>query len=185
MARPLKTSAALPQPVLIHVDDAIVVVEKPAGITTMRHAEEAAEFGPRGQHYLPPTLADLLPALLGDGRPVRAVHRLDRDTSGLVVFALTPAAESHLGKQFRAHSSARKYRAIVRGRPPAGKIESCFVADRGDGRRGGGAGGQRAVTHVSIIEELGPFTLVECRAGDGPHASGAHPSGRNRHTDLR
>src|SRR5438876_8155967 len=85
-------------------DAHVVVVDKPAGLTTMRHPEEAAEFGSRGRHFLPPTLADLLPAMLKPGRSgkpprVRAVHRLDKETSGLVVFALTPAAESHLGKQ--------------------------------------------------------------------------------------
>src|SRR5207245_4499223 len=88
-------------------DEHVVVVEKPAGLTTMRHGHEAAEFGTRGQRYLPQTLADLLPPLLAAQgkrrRRVQAVHRLDRDTSGLVVFALTPEATRHLGTQFRTH----------------------------------------------------------------------------------
>jgi 23S rRNA pseudouridine1911/1915/1917 synthase len=160
----------LPRPNLIHIDDSIVIVDKPSGLTTMRHASEAAEFGARGKHFLPPTLADLLPELLGDSRPVLAVHRLDRDTSGLVAFARTPEAEASLGKQFRAHSIARRYRAIVRGQAKAGRIESILVRDRGDGRRGSGndpATGQRAVTHVEVIELLGDFTLVECRLETG------------------
>jgi 23S rRNA pseudouridine1911/1915/1917 synthase len=98
------------------------------------------------------------------------VHRLDRDTSGLVVFARTPAAEKHLGQQFRTHAIERTYLAIVRGRPTQGRIESHIVADRGDGRRGSSATpgkGQRAVTNVRIVEELGPFTLVECRLETG------------------
>ena len=89
----------LPAPVILFADQHIVIVDKPAGLTTMRHAYEAAEFGPRGRRYLPPTLADLLPPRLqGRGRPgrVRAVHRLDKETSGLVVFARTPAAERSL-----------------------------------------------------------------------------------------
>jgi 23S rRNA pseudouridine1911/1915/1917 synthase len=158
-----------PAPVLHHVDDAIVVVEKPPGLTTHRHAAEAAEFGARGRRFLPPTLADLLPPLLPGGGPVLAVHRIDRDTSGLVVFARTPEAEAHLGRQFRAHTVARRYLAITRGRPPEGPIESWLVRDRGDGRRGSGppGDGQRAVTHVRVLEELGPCALVECRLETG------------------
>jgi 23S rRNA pseudouridine1911/1915/1917 synthase len=146
-----------------------VVVEKPPGLTTMRHAAEAAEFGPRGRRFLPPTLADLLPPLLPGGGLVRAVHRLDRDTSGLVVFARTPAAEADLGRQFRAHAIGRRYLAITRGRPAEGRIESWLVRDRGDGRRGSGppGAGQRAVTHVRVLEDLGPCALVECRLETG------------------
>jgi 23S rRNA pseudouridine1911/1915/1917 synthase len=153
----------------------VVVVEKPAGLTTMRHAEEAAEFGDRARRFLPPTLADLLPELLAKGRPgrhppVRAVHRLDKDTTGLVVFARTVEAERHLGMQFRAHTIERQYLALVRGRPKEGRIESWLVRDRGDGRRGSSptpGEGQRAVTHVCIVEAFGDYTLVECRLETG------------------
>src|SRR5262249_37057783 len=135
----------------------------------MRHPYEAAEFGARGRRYLPATLAGLLPAILGGGR-VRAVHRLDKETSGLVVFARTGAAERHLGKQFRAHTVERQYLAIVRGRARPQRIESWLVRDRSDGRRGSGpksGAGQRAVTHVRVEEELGDYTLVECRLETG------------------
>jgi 23S rRNA pseudouridine1911/1915/1917 synthase len=160
-------------PVVCHVDDAIVVVNKPAGLTTMRHAEDVKEQGARARRYLPPTLADLVPLLLRphtEGRtvPVRAVHRLDKETSGLVVFARTVEAERHLGGQLRAHTVQRLYRALVRGKAKAGRIESLLVDDRGDGRRGSNAEqGQRAVTHVAVVEELGEFTLVECRLETG------------------
>ncbi len=162
-----------PTPVIRFADAHLVVVEKPAGLTTMRHAHEAAEFGARGRRFLPPTLADLLPELLARGgkRPrVRAVHRLDRETSGLVVFALTGEAESHLGRQFRAHTVERTYLALVRGRPSSGRIESYLVEDRGDGRRGSTVEpgqGKRAVTHVRVVEELGAYALVECRLETG------------------
>jgi 23S rRNA pseudouridine1911/1915/1917 synthase len=101
---------------------------------------------------------------------VRAVHRLDKETSGLVVFARTIAAERHLGRQFRAHTVERCYRAIVRGRARSQRIESRLVQDRGDGRRGSSAAfgdGQRAVTHVRVVETLGACTLVECRLETG------------------
>jgi 23S rRNA pseudouridine1911/1915/1917 synthase len=162
-------------PVIRHADAQIVVVDKPAGLTTVRHAHEAAEFGDRGRRYLPATLADRLPRLLEERegkRPsrVRAVHRLDRETSGLVVFSHTPEAERHLGKQFRAHTTERRYLALVRGKATDQTIESWLVADRGDGRRGSSGihgEGQHAVTHVRVLEALGDYTLVECRLETG------------------
>lgn len=159
-----------PQPVLVYSDDTIAVVDKPAGLTTMRHAEEAAEFGPRGKAYLPVTLADLLPAMLGrPGKQVHAVHRIDRDTSGLVVFARTRPAADRLTEQFREHTVERRYHAIVRGRPKTSTVHSNLVRDRGDGRRGSSptGPGQRAITHVKVLEQLGEFALVECRLETG------------------
>jgi 23S rRNA pseudouridine1911/1915/1917 synthase len=163
------------KPVLFYVDAHVVVVDKPAGLTTVRHKQEAAEFGARARKFLPPTLADLLPQLVAQGRSgkpgrLRAVHRLDKDTSGLVVFARTPEVERHLGRQFRAHTIQRTYLALVRGRAQAGRIESFLVDDRGDGRRGSTAApgrGKWAVTHVRVVEDLGEFTLVECRLETG------------------
>jgi 23S rRNA pseudouridine1911/1915/1917 synthase len=154
---------------IVYSDDAIVVVNKPAGLTTSRSAEERAEFG-RGKKYLPTTLAELLPAALGSpNKPVRAVHRLDRDTTGLIVFARTPVAARHLTGQFRKRSVDRRYLAVTRGVPPEGRIESHLVADRGDGRRGSGEGddGERAVTHVRVVERLGTFAVVECKLDTG------------------
>lgn len=160
------------RPVLRYVDDHLIVVDKPSGLTTMRHAEDVREFGNRARRFLPSTLQDLLPGLLAahtgvqPGR-IRAVHRLDKETSGLVVFARTTSAESRLGEQFRAHTIERCYRAIVRGEAVSRRIESTLVEDRGDGRRGSGISGQRAVTHVTLIERLGAFSLVECRLETG------------------
>jgi 23S rRNA pseudouridine1911/1915/1917 synthase len=155
---------------LLYADDAVVVVNKPAGLTTMRHAEEADEFGPRGKRFLPKTLADLLPRLLASpGARAIPVHRIDRDTTGLVAFARTPAAAENLTRQFRTHSADRRYLALVRGAPRPGRVESIIVRDRGDGRRGSGPGpdGKRAVTHTKLLERLGPFALVECRLETG------------------
>src|SRR5262249_22386421 len=116
---------------------------------------------------------DLLPGQLPrhKGKPARviAVHRLDKETSGLVVFARTAEAAKHLGRQLREHSAERRYLAAVRGRAQDGTSESWLVRDRGDGRRGSGQRdeGQRAVTHIRVVEELGDFTLVECRLETG------------------
>lgn len=165
-----------PAGIQIHyLDEHLVVVDKPAGLTTMRHPEEVAQMGPRAGKFLPPTLADLLPGLLptsrrGNPARVTAVHRLDRDTTGLVVFARTEQAVRDLGRQFRTHTIERAYHALVRGRPPEGTIESWLVPDRGDGRRGSGGTrgeGQKAVTHVRLLEALGRYSLVECRLETG------------------
>lgn len=162
--------SAVPGVEIVYADDAVVVANKPAGLTTMRHREEAAEFGPRGQAYLPQTLADLLPGLLGaPSAKLFPVHRIDRDTTGLVAFARTPAAAVDLTKQFRKHTVDRRYLALVRGAPADGRIESTFVRDRGDGRRGSGTGpdARRAVTHVKVLERFPGFALVECRLETG------------------
>lgn len=161
--------------VIRYLDEHLVVVDKPAGLTTMRHADEAAEFGRGKQRFLPATLADALPGLIarqagGAGHAVYAVHRLDKETSGLVVFARTRAAERHLGAQFRAHTTERTYLALVRGAPATGRLESWLVRDRGDGRRGSSptpGEGQHAVTHVTLLEQLGAYALVECRLETG------------------
>jgi 23S rRNA pseudouridine1911/1915/1917 synthase len=149
---------------IVFQDSQVVVVDKPSGLTTMRHPDEAAEFGKRAQRFLPPTLADLLPL-----PRLRAVHRIDKETSGLVVFARTKQAETSLGRQFREHTIERRYLALVRGRAVSQRIESWIVRDRGDGRRGSGppGEGQRAATHVKVLEELGAYTLVECRLETG------------------
>jgi 23S rRNA pseudouridine1911/1915/1917 synthase len=160
-----------------HLDKHIAVVEKPAGMTSTRHADER-ELSPR-QRQRQPTLDELLPRAIakkeggrgkGGVRHIRSVHRLDRETSGLMVFARTAEAEKHLGQQFRAHSIRRRYLAIVRGPVEAQTIESRLVRDRGDGRRGSTdlpGVGKQAVTHVHPIERLGDYTLIECRLETG------------------
>ena len=101
---------------------------------------------------------------------MRAVHRLDRDTSGLLVFARTVPAERNLVQQFRAHTVHRRYLAIVLGDVASQTISARIVRDRGDGRRGTTRNpklGQHAVTHVRPVESLGPYSVVECRLETG------------------
>ncbi len=163
-------------------DEQLVVVEKPSGMTTMRHAEELNWSARRQRRE--PTLEDVLPDVLakslsssrkGQRRPARPlrvipVHRLDRETSGLMVFARTAAAERSLAEQFREHSIDRAYLAIVSGEITGQTIESFLVRDRGDGKRGSVSdpeAGQHAVTHVRPVEAVNGFTLVECRLETG------------------
>jgi len=159
------------------LDAHVVVVEKPAGLTTTRHAEE--RDWPARRRQIQPTLDELLPGIIariekrkrkGPPVPVRAVHRLDRDTSGLIVFARSVTAERHLVQQFRRHTTHRRYLAIARGSVGAETISTRLVRDRGDGRRGSTRlpeVGKQAVTHVRPIERLGEYTLVECRLETG------------------
>jgi len=164
---------------LHYLDDFICVVEKPARMTSNRHKEE--EMWSRKRKQRQSTLEELLPGVIakldpklrkhkGIPPPVRPVHRLDRETTGLMVFARTAAAESRLGLQFREHTTQRRYLALVHGAAQPQKIASNLVRDRGDGRRGGtsnAAVGKRSVTHVSVRERLGEYTLIECRLETG------------------
>lgn len=163
-------------------DEQLVVVEKPSGMTTMQHEDEAHWSARRRRRE--PTLEDLLPGALAEamtsprrGQTSRArlprvipVHRLDRDTSGLMVFARTAAAERSLVEQFREHSIDRAYLAIVQGEIAQQTIESFLARDRGDGKRGSvpdSEQGQHAVTHVRPIEFVNGYSLVECRLETG------------------
>jgi 23S rRNA pseudouridine1911/1915/1917 synthase len=154
-----------------HVDEHLVVVEKPAGLATVRHPAERDWSEKR--RALSPTLDDLVARQLARGEPVRrprVVHRLDKETSGLIVFARTVEAERGLGRQFHAHTVTRVYQALVPGLVPPQRIASLLVRDRGDGRRGrtSVAGqGKEAITHVSVVESLPHHTFLLCRLETG------------------
>jgi len=159
-----------PMPELVYADEHIAVFDKPSGLTSTRTHDELRDFSDRERAYLPVTLQGLAPKILGStGRQVFAVHRIDRETSGLVIFALKQQAQKDLEDQFREHSISRLYLALTRGVPTTGKIESHIVADRGDGRRGSSADktGQRAVTFVKLLKESQGYGLVQCRLETG------------------
>jgi 23S rRNA pseudouridine1911/1915/1917 synthase len=177
VARQRSTLEGLPPQVVVRfVDEHVVVVEKPAGINTVRHPSERHWSQRRRQ--LSPTLEDLIPRTLqrlthtpSHAQPrLRCVHRLDKATSGLVVFARSPLAQVELGKQFAAHRVLRQYLAVVRGAVAAGRIESYLVRDRGDGRRGSTTVpglGKHAVTHFEPLAQVGELTLLSCRLETG------------------
>jgi 23S rRNA pseudouridine1911/1915/1917 synthase len=163
--------------VIRHLDDQLVVVEKPSGLSTVRYGTERAWDERR--KLLTPTLEDVVPRLIRqrEGRlqkgplpPLRAVHRLDKETSGLVVFARTVAAERGLGRQFKAHTVTRRYLAVIPGTLPPQTIRTRLVRDRGDGRRGSTAVaglGKEAITHIDVVERLPGYTLLSCRLETG------------------
>lgn len=100
------------------------------------------------------------------------MHRIDKDTSGLIAFAKTKRAEKALAAQFRAHTIERTYVCVAHGRVRSQTIESLLVADRGDGLRGSTTRrgqGKRAVTHVTARRALGGgrATLCEVRLETG------------------
>lgn len=103
---------------LLHDDHEIVVVNKPAGLLSVPG---------KGAH-----LADCLMARVRDVFPTALlVHRLDRDTSGVMVFALTPHAQRHLGLQFEKRQARKSYVARVWGRlvPQSGVVDLPLIVD--------------------------------------------------------
>jgi len=175
--RPLPRPTQADDIIVRHLDEHVIVVEKPSGVNTVRHPSE--RDWPERRKELVPTLEDLVPRLIrlregkwekGPPPRLRVVHRLDKETSGLVVFARTVAAERGLGKQFHAHTVERRYLAIVPGVFTARTIRSRLVRDRGDGRRGSTeapVGGKEAITHVEVVETLPGYTLLQCRLETG------------------
>jgi len=189
LAQPEKSPQQhIDQIVIRHIDEHIVVVEKPSGVSTVRHPAEKDWLEER--RLLVVTLDDLVMRQIGmrlprkkhDPRPrLRVVQRLDKETSGLVVFARTVEAERGLGMQFRKHTVTRRYLAIVSGAMVPQTIRTTLVKDRGDGRRGsapdrpsphrgrgvGGEGGKAAVTHVSVVEALPGYSVLWCKLETG------------------
>jgi len=170
---PRLRTGALPESAIAYYDRDVVVVDKPAGMLSV-----AYEPGDKD------TLVDCTRALLrrmrgrGLNPPLGVVHRLDKDTTGLMVFARTADAKRALAARFRAHDIERAYHAIAHGEVAAKRIETHLVLDRGDGLRGsyghfrrprGGIppDAKRSVTHVRPIAPLDGATLVECRLETG------------------
>ena len=162
--------------VIRHLDDHVVVVEKPAGLSSVRHPAELEWSESRRE--LVPTLQDVAQAAIarqlnrkpGSLPPLRIVHRLDKETSGLLAFARSPLGERVLGMQFRKHTVVRRYLTIVPGNFIARTITSTLVRDRGDGRRGSTTfanTGKKATTHVTVEEKLNGYTLLSCRLETG------------------
>jgi 23S rRNA pseudouridine1911/1915/1917 synthase len=147
LGRDARTSddARLPPFAVVYEDEDLVVVDKPSGLLTAPTPESD-----RGN------LAGLLARRPG-GAPVFVVHRIDLETSGLLVFAKTDDANRALSERFVAHDLDRAYLAVVAGAFP----DDVTTIDRE-------VGGRRAVTHVAIEERLGArATWIRCRLETG------------------
>jgi 23S rRNA pseudouridine1911/1915/1917 synthase len=174
---PKLRKGALPPDQIIHADLDVVVVNKPAGIMSVPF-----EHGDRD------TLIDITRATLrrskkGFDPELGIVHRIDIDTTGLLVFTRNLAAKKHLSQQFRAHTVHRRYHALAHGSVIGRTFDSTLIRDRGDGLRGSlghfraprgkpPEDAQRAITHVQLLERLStadgkPASLVECKLETG------------------
>ena len=158
---------------ILFVDRDVVVVDKPAGMLSV--ADEPGNKDTLAQHT-----RTVLRRIEGRGSDAAlgVVHRLDRDTSGLMVFARTAVAQRVLAAQFRAHDIDRVYHAIAHGAVDAARVETYLLLDRGDGLRGSygsfrrpkgdvPADAKHAVTHWRPLRALAAATLVECRLETG------------------
>jgi 23S rRNA pseudouridine1911/1915/1917 synthase len=188
---------------VVYADDDLVVVRKPAGVLTVPFVREdrdtllaltrvalrriEAGRARASAAAAPPPAAGAgavrQQAPAGRGPTLRAVQRLDKDTSGLVVFARRVGAQRHLQRQLAAHTVVRRYEALVHGAARDAVYDSWIAADRGDGLRGSLAGlhpgpsgpsnrqpppdARRAVTRVRVLAVLRGATHVACELETG------------------
>jgi 23S rRNA pseudouridine1911/1915/1917 synthase len=157
---------------IVFEDEHLLVVDKPAGLVVHPAA------GNRAGTLVNALLHHCAGRLSGIGGVARPgiVHRIDKDTSGLLVVAKTDVAHEGLAKQFAAHSIDRRYVAIVDGVPKAarGTIDAPLARSAHDRKqiaivrpRELGGRGKRAVTHWTRLEPLRDAALVECRLETG------------------
>ncbi len=148
---------------VLFCDAHVVVVKKPVGISSVDHEDEPTS--------LQTVLHDWL--CLKERRtcpPIKVVHRLDKVTSGVMVFARTQAAQLGLKEQFRAHTTGRHYIAVAHGTVHDSTLSFRLVRNRGDGLRGVTNDpnlGSHSVTHVAATEHLSRCSVVACRLETG------------------
>ncbi len=170
---PRLRTGPLAESAVVFFDREVVVVDKPAGMLSI-----ADEPGNRE------TLVDHTRTLLrrmggrGGDTALGVVQRLDKETSGLMVFTRTAHAKRALAAQFREHTIDRVYDAIVHGAVTATWVDTHLLPDRGDGLRGSyghfrrpngaaPADAKRSITHIRPLVNLAGATLVECRLETG------------------
>lgn len=149
-------------------DEHLIVVDKPAGLVVHPAAGNAdGTLVNALLHHCGGSLS----GIGGVARP-GIVHRIDKDTSGLIVAAKTDRAHEGLAKQFARHSIDRRYRAILAGlpNPPAGSVDAPIARSSANRQKMAivaGDRGKRAVTHYRLISALKGASLVECRLETG------------------
>lgn len=159
-----RARASLP---ILWADEALVIVDKPAGLLTVASAPGADEdTAVRRMHDYARHLNPRRPY-------VGVVHRLDRDTSGALAFALTPAAREALRALFRAHRIERRYVALVHGRPPSDHgqvdlpIHEAYVAGRRRVASREDEDALPAVTRWRVLERFAGAALLELELETG------------------
>ncbi|MBK8099256.1 MAG: RluA family pseudouridine synthase [Planctomycetes bacterium] len=145
---------AAPIPI-VHTDDHLLIVAKPAGLLTVPAPGRPG--------------VNLIDRLRGEtGLPVQAVHRLDQDTTGALVVAITDVGRAGLETLFREHRIERVYLALVASMPSpaAGRIEARLQEDDGV-MRVVPHGGELAITEYRALDRRRAGVLVECRLHTG------------------
>src|SRR4051794_39498106 len=153
---------------VVFEDDHLIVIDKQAGLVVH---PAAGNLDGTLVNALLHHCAGNLSGIGGVARP-GIVHRIDKDTSGLLVVAKTDVAHEGLAKQFAAHSIDRRYLAIVNGTPKAtaGTVDAPLARSAANRKKIAiveGVRGKRAVTHWKRLEMLNDAALVECRLETG------------------
>jgi 23S rRNA pseudouridine1911/1915/1917 synthase len=153
---------------IVFEDEHLLVVDKPAGLVVH---PAAGNFDGTLVNALLHHCSGKLSGIGGVARP-GIVHRIDKNTSGLLVVAKSDVAHEGLARQFAAHSIDRRYLAIVSGTPnlPAGTIDAPLARSATNRKKIAiveGSRGKRAVTHWKRLEVLNDAALVECRLETG------------------
>jgi 23S rRNA pseudouridine1911/1915/1917 synthase len=158
--------------VVVHEDSDLLVIDKPAGMVV--HSGPGHDSGTLVNavlHHLGVTASEL-PSLPGndDSRP-GIVHRLDRDTSGLIVVAKHLRAQEGLAAQFRVHDLRRRYLGVIWGVPGFVRrtLRTLHGRDPGDRRRFSPHvdEGREAVTHLRVVQRLTDAAVIECQLETG------------------
>lgn len=158
---------AVPEPMsldIVYEDDQVIVVNKPQGMVV--HPAPGHLHGTLVNGLL---AHGQLASINGKIRP-GIVHRIDKDTSGLLMVAKTDLAQQSLSQQLKAKTNLREYLAIVHGviAEEQGTIDAPLARDpRNRQRQAVVAGGRHAVTHFKVLERFPGYTLVSCRLETG------------------
>ena len=150
---------------IIFEDEHLLIVDKPAGLVVH---PAAGNLDGTLVNALLHHCAGRLSGIGGVARP-GIVHRIDKDTSGLLVVAKTDRAHEDLSSQFAKHSIDRRYAAIVAGLPISqGTIDAPLARSPHDRKKMAiQARGKRAVTHFTLVEPLRRAAMIECRLETG------------------
>ncbi|WP_269532764.1 23S rRNA pseudouridine(1911/1915/1917) synthase RluD [Chitinimonas sp. BJYL2] len=146
---------------VVHEDDTLIVIDKPAGLVVHPAAGNWSGTLLNGLLHRYPELAGVPRAGI--------VHRLDKDTSGLMVVARTLIAQTELVRQLQARTVSRHYLAVAQGRiTRAGTVNAPIGRDpRNRLKMAVVPGGKPAITHYIPIENMARHTLVECKLETG------------------
>jgi len=181
LANPPREKEILPENLplnVIYEDDTLLVVNKEAGMVVH---PGVGNYSGTLVNALMYHLRDIPLFKTGEQRP-GLVHRIDKNTSGLLVIAKTEFALNNLGRQFYEHSTGRKYTAIVWGNPGESGTVTGNIGRNPRNRKlmhvfPDGSDGKPAVTHYRLIEDLSYVSLIECELETGrTHQIRAHMS---------